>query len=147
VFKDIFMAKNRLNELKNTQWTGSAELWLDPQSNKADLCTCSLLINEDRLDYQWSYRGKDIKGSFIMDESGAIWLDSWHQPTSTKCIDIPAAWGIFTLEHCYKVPLSACWKWRSKLCRRPNGQLVLQMTNITPWGEEGRAVRMVFSPL
>jgi hypothetical protein len=29
--------------------------------------------------------------------------------------------------------------------RPPAGELVLQMTNITPWGEEARAVRMTFT--
>jgi hypothetical protein len=29
--------------------------------------------------------------------------------------------------------------WQSKLSEGPDGSLVLQMTNITPWGEDGRA--------
>jgi hypothetical protein len=31
------------------------------------------------------------------------------------------------------------------LSERPSGELVLQMTNVAPWGEEQRAVRMVFT--
>jgi hypothetical protein len=36
------------------------------------------------------------------------------------------------------------WGWRIGLYLRPTDELALQMTVITPWGEEGRAVRMVF---
>ena len=36
------------------------------------------------------------------------------------------------------------WGWRLRVCLRTMGpeRLVLQMTNVTPWGEEARAVRM-----
>jgi hypothetical protein len=40
------------------------------------------------------------------------------------------------------------WGWRIGLSlRAPTGELVLRMTNIAPWGEEARAVRMTCSPL
>ena len=36
------------------------------------------------------------------------------------------------------------WRWRIGLSvREPSGELVLQMTNVAPWGEETRAVRMI----
>ena len=37
------------------------------------------------------------------------------------------------------------WGWRTSVAQRPSGELVLQMTNIAPWGERARAVRMVFA--
>ena len=95
--------------------------------------------------YSWFYENETRKGSFRFNESGAIWVDSWHQPKSVQCLNVPEAGGIFTVSHTYDVPDNPSWGWQSKLSERPDGSLVLQMTNITPWGEEGRAVRMVFA--
>jgi hypothetical protein len=49
------------------------------------------------------------------------------------------------IHHTYDVPSTLSWGWESKLTERPDDSLVLQMTNIAPWGEEDRAVRMLFA--
>jgi len=135
------------SEVQGIKWSGSGELWLDPQGNNVDLYDCTLSIEADVLHYTWLYKGQSNSGSFTFNGSGATWIDTWHQPTPATCQDVTAAWGLFTVEHEYRVPSNPNWGWRSKLSKRPNGDLVLQMTNIAPWGEEGRAVRMVFTPV
>ncbi|MBD3386674.1 hypothetical protein GF407_17360 [candidate division KSB1 bacterium] len=134
-----------LEKLAGTKWKGKGELWLDPEGNSAEHYDCELNIENDAINYSWLYENEKRNGSFTFDEAGANWVDSWHQQNSVKCSYVPKAWGIFTVSHEYKVPDNPNWGWRSKLSERPDGSLVLQMTNITPWGEEGRAVRMVFS--
>jgi len=134
-----------LDDLQATEWTGTGELWLDPEGNKEDRYDCSLRFEPDSLHYTWSYEGQTKEGSFTFNEDGAVWIDSWHQPDPAKCAIVPKVWGLFTVEHSYEVPSSPSWGWRSKLSERPNGELALQMTNIAPWGEEGRAVRMTFT--
>ncbi len=124
--------------------TGRGELWLDPEGNNSDVYDCKIFIESDAIKYTWSYENKNQKGSFTFNEGGAIWLDSWHQPKPVQCSDVLDAWGIFTVVNAYKVPDNPDWGWQSKLSERPDDSLVLQMTNITPWGEDGRAVRMVF---
>ena len=53
---------------------------------------------------------------------------------------MPSTWALATVQYTYMEN----WGWRINLCfREPTGELVLQMTNIAPWGEEARAVRMV----
>ena len=138
------MTKQWLTKLAGTKWSGSGELWLDPEGNNADQHSCELNIEADALYYSWSYENEIQKGSFTFNESGAIWIDSWHQQKSVQCLNVPEVWGIFTVSHAYDVPDSPSWGWQSKLSERPDGSIVLQMTNITPWGEDGRAVRMVF---
>jgi len=96
---------------------------------------------ENELHYSWSYQGEAQNGKFTFSETGASWVDSWHQPSLATCTNVAAAKGLFTVEHVYEID----WRWRSQLSKRPDGNLVLQMTNITPWGEEGRAVRMIFT--
>lgn len=137
----------------NTQWltkldgierAGKGELWLDPLGNKADLYECKLRIKGNVVAYVWAYEGAEKQGSYTFSESGALWVDTWHSPKPVACDYLLAAWGIFTIECTYEVPSAPDWGWRSKLSERPDGSLILQMTNIAPWGEEGRAVRMIF---
>ena len=134
-----------LAKYAGTEWKGKGELWLDPEGNSALLYDCALSIYGDSIKYSWLYENEARHGSFVFNATGAIWMDSWHQERPVQCSRVPKAWGIFTVSHEYEVPDIPNWGWRSRLSERPDGSLVLQMTNITPWGEEGRAVRMVFT--
>ncbi len=136
--------KERLEKLTGTNWKGKGELWLDPEGNTAHQYDCELHIQEDALKYSWIYENTAQHGSFTFNDRGTIWVDSWHQATPVQCFNVPEAWGLFTVSYEYEVPDSPNWGWRIKLAERPDGSLVLQMTNIAPWGEEVRAVRMVF---
>ena len=138
------MSQSWINEFEGSEWTGQAELWLDPAGNEVDESECTLAIKSGVLAYTWTYKGETKTGSFEFHDQGATWTDSWHQPEPTHCAYLADDWGLFTVEHSYSVPSTPDWGWRSKLSQRPDGNLVLQMTNIAPWGEEGRAVRMVF---
>lgn len=127
-----------------SKWIGKGELWLDPEGNEVNRFDCSMWFEPDSLNYNWLYDGKTEQGVFTFHESNAGWIDSWHQPDIVTCHYEPGAWGLFTIAHAYEVPGSPAWGWRSILSERPDASLVLQMTNIAPWGEEGRAVRMIF---
>jgi len=129
----------------NGQGSGSGELWLDPEGNNAEQFGCKLHVEANAIYYSWSYENEMKKGNFTFNEHGAFWKDSWHQQKSVQCLNVPDALGIFTVHHAYDVPKNPNWGWQSKLSERPDCSLVLQMTNITPWGEDGRAVRMVFT--
>ena len=139
------MEKQWLTKLNGSNWTGKGELWLDPDGNKAETYDCQLQVESDAINYTWTYDGETKKGNFTFNETGTTWVDNWHQPEPANCIDVNDAWGLFTVKHTYQVPSNPSWGWQSKLTERPDGTLVLQMTNIAPWGEEGRAVRMIFS--
>ncbi|MEH6345320.1 MAG: hypothetical protein V7785_09555 [Bermanella sp.] len=139
------MAKEWLIKLEDTQWSGTGELWLDPEGNVVERCHCTLKIKENALHYTWSYQDQSQNGKFTFSEAGASWIDSWHQPEQAICSEVKDAKGLFTVEHIYNGSPSNGWAWRSKLSKRPDDSLVLQMTNITPWGEESRAVRMIFT--
>lgn len=134
------MTNQRLAELAGTEWKGHAELWLDPEGNTAFQSQCTLHIQADAIDYTWSHEGQNQQGRLTLSERGAEWVDSWHQPDRATCAFVPGG-GLFTVQHTY----GPGWGWRTTLSERPDGGLVLQMTNLAPWGEEGRAVRMVFT--
>ncbi len=138
-----------LTTLQNSQWQGRGELWLDPEGNEAQHYDCSLVIEKDNIQYSWQWEGKTQQGRYLFDNTlnkkSASWSDSWHQPEPVDCKSVVDTGCLFSLFNAYKVPSNPDWGWRSQLSQRPSQELILQMTNITPWGEEGRAVRMVFN--
>ncbi|MCG8424885.1 MAG: hypothetical protein MJE77_43930 [Proteobacteria bacterium] len=131
-----------LTDLQGTRWAGKAELWLDPLGDKAERSDCTIAVEADVVRYTWSHEGKAHQGSIRLRDDGADFTDSWHQPEPMKCDRVLGAWGLLQVLGTYG-PQSD-WGWRTRLSlRTPTGELVLQMTNIAPWGEEARAVRMV----
>ncbi|HEY3499888.1 MAG TPA: hypothetical protein VGK73_34595 [Polyangiaceae bacterium] len=130
-----------LSDLHGTQWTGTQELWLDPLGNRATECACTISVEPGVVRYTWSHEGKAHTGSITLRNDGADFIDTWHQPEPMRCRSIPGAWGLFQVEGEYGLQLN--WRWRTGLSlREPTNELILQMTNVAPWGEEVRAVRM-----
>ena len=131
-----------LSELNGTRWAGAAELWLDPLGDNVVRGDCTIYVEGDVVRYAWSHEGKGHEGSISLQEGGAVFTDSWHQPQPMTCQRMPDAWGLFQVQGEYG-PQSD-WRWRTGLSlRSPTDELVLQMTNVAPWGEEARAVRMI----
>lgn len=130
-----------LSEIAGTTWAGSAELWLDPMGNEAIRSDCTMSVEGEVVRYTWSHEGKDHQGSITLREHGADFTDTWHQPEPMKCVRVLEGQGLLQVQGRYGP--DADWGWRIGVALRPSGELVLQMTNITSWGEEGRAVRMV----
>jgi len=136
-----------LNELVGTRWSGKSELWLDPLGNDADHCDCTIAIDDGVISYTWSYEGKQHTGTLKLQASAsggfdAEFIDSWHAKEGMAFEHVAGSPSLLNITGTY----SEDWGWRISLSHRdPTGELVLQMTNITPWGEEGRAVRMICS--
>ena len=133
-----------LEALANTTWTGKAELWLDPLGNEAEVCECTMAVTADELSYRWSYQGTPHTGRVALRAGGAAFTDSWHSPTPLECTSAPAPWALVDVFGTYPAGEGPPWGWRITVSHRPESdELVLQMTNVKPCGEEGRAVRMV----
>jgi hypothetical protein len=134
-----------MNGVEGTRWRGSAELWLDPLGDIAERSDCTLAIDGETVNYTWSYQGSPQSGLIVLSPTGAQFSDTWHQPEPMTCQRLQGARGLFQVLGAYGP--DGDWGWRIGLHQRtPSGEMVLQMTNITPWGEEVRAVRMVCSP-
>lgn len=136
--------KKQLQAFEETNWEGQSELWTDPLGNEASTSDATLAFGSGTIRYTWSYKGESQTGVFTMLDDGVRWKDSWHQPEPVHCGDTGTGRGLFSVEYTYPSPSGPDWAWRIILSKRPDESLVLQMTNITPWGEEGRAVRMTF---
>jgi hypothetical protein len=136
------MEQRQLGDLHGTTWTGNAELWLDPLGDTPARSACTVTVDRDGWTYTWSHEGTPHHGSVRLREGGADFTDTFHQPEPMACRAVAGARGLSQVEGAYGP--DAEWGWRIGLClRAPTGELVLQMTNVAPWGEEARAVRMV----
>ena len=134
-----------LESNSGTRFSGQSELWLDPLGNTVELSACTLKIGVDRIEYTWVYENEEQSGILVIGENSIHWKDTWHQEDRVECKFLENTWGIFDVEYSYPAPPGPDWGWRIKLSQRPDQSIILQMTNIAPWGEEGRAVRMTFS--
>jgi len=124
---------------------GSGELWMDPLGNNSSTYECGIHIGEHDIEYSWQHEGANQNGVISFRADDIAWVDSWHQKESVVCEEHPAHGAIFVVGYEYGNPELPRWRWRIGLCRRPDNNLVIQMTNIAPWGEEARAVRMIFT--
>ncbi len=131
---------SELRTIQGTRWAGQKELWLDPLGNEATVSPCTIHIDGDVVLYTWTYEAKPQEGRISLAADGASFTDTWHQPTPMRCRTVAGNGGFFLVQGSYGP--DADWGWRIGLALRPSGELVLQMTNVTPWGEEGRAVRL-----
>lgn len=132
-----------LSELEGSAWRGSAELWLDPLGNDAFRSDCAMSISKNVVSYTWSHEGKRHEGSLTLGDDGATFADTFHAVEPMTFRRIESSPGLVVLYGVYGP--DSDWGWRIGLCLRPSGELVLQMTNVTPWGEEARAVRMILT--
>lgn len=132
-----------LSALDGTRWKGTAELWLDPLGNEAERSDCTVSVHSQVVSYTWSQEEKAHQGCITLHENGADFTDTWHQPEPMKCSRLPDDRGLFQVQGRYGP--ESDWGWRIGLSLRGTDELVLQMTNIAPWGEEARAVRMICS--
>ena len=133
-----------MSELEGTSWVGDAELWLDPLGDHVVTSSCTASVTSNGLTYTWSHEGNTQTGKVTLGDDGATFVDSWHQPEAMACRQVPDTPGLFQVQGRYGPDLD--WGWRIALVfREPTGELVLQMTNIAPWGEEARAVRMTLA--
>lgn len=133
-----------LASIAGTSWAGQGELWLDQLHNEVELCDCTIEVTADELRYAWSYQGAPHQGRITVRDGGSDFVDSWHAADGFACTPIPDAWGLLAVRCTYAAGDGPPWGWEITVSLRPGGdELVVQMTNVSPWGEHGRAVRMI----
>lgn len=134
----------KLQELAGTQWAGTSELWLDRLGNDADRSECTVDIQTGAVKYTWRREGKSHDGVLLVQPDGADFTDSFHSPEAMHCVSARDSWCLLDVRGSFSAGEGPEWGWRITLSHRtPSDELVLQMTVIKPWGEEGRAVRMI----
>lgn len=143
--EDLGMSKLEawVGDHEDTTWSGESELWVDPAGNEAEISDATLSVSAGEIAYTWAYKGAEQSGELRWTGEALHWRDSWHQPEGVALTLVPGHGSLIAAEYSYSAGTGPDWHWRIKLAERPDGTLVLQMTNIAPWGEEARAVRTV----
>jgi hypothetical protein len=128
----------RLTKLQGSHWKGTSELWLDPLGDQVTRSDCTISVQADGVRYTWSHEGTPHEGRLVLRVGGADFVDSFHSPDPMRCASVAGALGLVQVQGEYGP--EADWRWRVGLSlRAPTGELLLQMTNVAPWGEEARA--------
>ena len=128
-------------EVIGTKWAGTSELWLDPLGDEVTRSDCTVAVDGRSVRYTWAHESTAHQGSIVLRPDAADFIDSWHQPEPMACLHVPGTRALMEVAGRYGADLD--WGWRIGLSlRAPTDELILQMTNVAPWGEEARAVRM-----
>jgi hypothetical protein len=80
----------------------------------------------------------------VWSDGAPSFSDTFHQDGDVACTPLETHPAEVALTYEYDPGVGPPWGWRVLVSVRPTGQLVLQMQNIAPWGEEARAARMIF---
>lgn len=132
------------SKLTGGEWTGEGELWLDPTGDEAVRFECTASSTSSAIDYKWFHDDTQHRGRVRWTGDGGTFQDTYHTPEETACRRVEGARGVVGLTFDYPAGEGPDWGWEVHVSLRPGGQLVVQMTNVAPWGEKTRAARMVF---
>lgn len=132
-----------LTDLDGSRWSGTSELFLDALGNVAVTSACSISCERDAVTYLWTHKGEQQRGKVVLRADGVDFSDTFHSPQPMVCASAADGVCLLAVFGTYGAGDGPPWGWRISLSLRPSDELVLQMTNVAPWGEDARAVRMV----
>jgi hypothetical protein len=131
------------------QWRGQSTLYLDPEG-EGDTQPSSVEVRPAAngkallVEYEWQVDDAKERGSLLIERDPkqpgfrAAWVDSWHQNRTMMILagETPDAVDMYGR---YQAEGWPEWGWRIRL-EAAGDELRLLMWNITPEGQEGRAV-------
>ncbi len=144
-----------LNSLSGT-YKGTTKVWFEPGSDP-DVSACegtlTPVLNGMFIlhRYTGSLQGKPLEGLAIFgcslgdDKLQCAWIDSFHNGTAimfSERNNTSQPWSV--LGHYGSEPK---WGWRTEINRSENGNVQIIMFNITPEGEEAKAVETVYEKI
>jgi Protein of unknown function (DUF1579) len=137
-------------------WEGTYQLWFEPDklagsgTQRGSIRTAlggRFLLHE----YQGSCNGDAFSGIALyghhIDERSweSAWIDSFHTGTAMMFSTAPvqdARFGVLGSYGDGQTPPGPRWGWRTEIEQPDEDHLVIVMTNITPQGEEAKAVEV-----
>ncbi len=136
-------------------WKGTKQLWLmpgAPAKTSTAMATVSVAASGKFLHVGYTWQEETLQqGILIMGVEGdnktvaATWIDSWHNGDRImNCKGGLTAAGAFSVRANYPAPPGPDWGWRIEVEPVDAARWWLRMFNITPQGEEAKAVEIEF---
>lgn len=138
-------------------WKGVNHLWVMPgeTSQVSDTSAVVGLVAQGKfitVQYTWEIDRKPQEGLLVIGgrqnerEVHGFWIDSWHNGDDRMILDgmITETGGISVLGS-YRVQEGPDWRWRIAIEPQEDGEFLMKMYNITPQGQEERAVEAVYT--
>lgn len=134
-------------------WQGTAKTWFEP-GKLADESPISGTIRSvlDRrfvlFEYQGALQGKPLTGMFLFgynlqrEKFQGNWIDSFHNGTGMLVCEGEREGDSFWLLGSYDAPEGPPWGWRTEVRLAGKDRLLITMFNITPDGQEAKAVQI-----
>lgn len=139
------------------EWEGRYRLWFEPDQLASESTQRGSLrsVLDGRFllhEYRWEYEGKTLDGialyGYHIDARAweSAYVDSFHTGTSILFSTAPADAAHFAaLGHYGDGQGGPDWGWRTEIEQPDDDHLVITMYNITPGGEEAKAVEVRYA--
>ena len=124
------------------KYTGQHKLWMD-HDKPPILGDITATLEDGVLRWRWAFKDKHHEGQLHLD--GSSWNDSFHQ-NEPQALELEPSRGARVAAGYVYGPTDQPWSWRISVSDRPDGSMLVQMTNFTPWGEGHPAVEWVLTP-
>jgi hypothetical protein len=138
-------------------WQGTTRTWFEPGklAGESEARGRIRAVLDGRFvvhEYEGSLRGNPLMGMAILGYHVDVgrftmaWVDSFHMGTATMHAQgEPRGGDAFQVLGHYDVPQSAPWGWRTEFSlSREDARLVITAYNISPAGQEDKAVETVY---
>ena len=148
------MDESPLQRIAGT-WTGSYQLWLDPDAPPVESTTrLEIAVNASgryaTLAYGWSHDGRNCDGVLVVALNGkgrsatASWVDTFHMSDAFMVSRGTVNGPRVDVRGSYAAPPGPDWGWRTVVEADAHDALRVMMFNVTPDGQEARAVEAVY---
>lgn len=138
------------------EWDGVARTWFEPDAlaDESPIRGTIRAVGDSRFlihEYQSSFQERPVGGAAIYGynqythEFESAWVDSFHMSTNIMVATGQPGEREPNLLGAYEVPDGPPWGWRTALRLEGRDQLILTSYNITPDGEESRAVEIFYN--
>jgi len=138
------LAQTGLATLAGSRWVGAGELWLDPLGDEAREYDCTNDQRRIGALYLVARRHAARRRLHPSRRTGKL-VRQLASADRRRVLRATRGARIARAPPCLPGIRRPGLALAHDLVREPSGELVLQMTNVAPWGEEQRAVRMVFT--